>query len=129
MKVITHIETIRMRNTSVVKEVKGLLKWSDLTFAGFQMKMGEEYVKHQFGDDELASQIPNYKEFWSWWKLHWVKRDLDFLDIANMLFENELEEHYRKMHDPYSILFKPHHHLLENTYCAMLHEITKNLLK
>ena len=130
MKVkLSHIEKIRRDNAALKAEVQNLLGWDDYKYASFQMDMGMEYLRQAFGDATLVDAIPSHKAFWSWWRMHWVKRDREFLEVSGLLFKGEMEEYYRDLHQPGSIVFFPHSGILEATYSEMMHGLIKEAVR
>jgi len=123
---MTYIQKVRQGNAAIKMQVQNLLGWDDLQYATFQQEQGYAYLRAQFDiDTPLVDRIPEHKEYWSWWRLHWIKRDREFLDMSNMLFKSEMEEYYRQLHDPESMAFWPHAAILEETYTEMIHQLVK----
>jgi len=128
MKTI-HIQRIRQENASIKTQVLNLLGWDEMAFTEFQQNAGFEYLQEMFGDLELAADLPYHKAFWSWWLMHWTKRDREFLELSGLLFQNELESFYRDLHNPISIPFQPHGIIMEETYSSMMHKLVKEVTK
>lgn len=121
-------------------EVSNLLGWTDMQYAEFQEEMGIEYIKTELtpktlpqaqGDTSpsLAMELVKFKEFWSWWRLQWMRRDEEFLEMSTSLFPTEYEEYYRELHQPDSMLFRPHTDVMRSTYNQMVHRLVKNTLR
>jgi hypothetical protein len=125
----SHIERVRQENASIKTQVLNLLGWSELAFAEFQEAAGFAYLKAQFGDIQLAADLPSHKAFWSWWLMHWVRRDREFLELSGLLFRHELEGYYREIHDPLSVPFRPHAAVMEDTYSDMMHRLIKEVTR
>lgn len=127
---ITNIERMRQEHATVRTQVLNLIGWDELQYGLFQEEMGKEFLRSWFGDGvPLVDDLPNHKEFWSWWKLHWVKRDREFLEMSGLLFPHELQDYYRETHDPHGVQFYPHGSILEATYEAMIHRLIKAAVK
>jgi hypothetical protein len=130
MTKITYIEKVRRENASIHTQVMNLLGWDELKYAEYQENVGREYLYNQFGEGStLVDDIPNHKVFWSWWKLHWIRREREFLEMAGMLFAHELEEYYRELHHPDGVHFRPHADVLQATYEEMIHRLVKEVTK
>lgn len=125
----SHIERIRQMNASIQARVQKVLNWDDMRYALFQQQQGFIYLGHQFGDAPLVSRIPEHKEFWSWWRMHWLKRDSEFLDMTDLLFPAEIETYYIDLHSPESLAFRPHAAMMERTYMKMIHGLVKQSVK
>ena len=125
MSKITHIERVRQSNATLQMEVQNILGWDDMQYAEFQQIKGIEYLAHAFGNMPLVDKIPEQKEYWSWWRLHWARRDCVFMSMLNMLFPNEYETYYLEMHTASSMIFKPHGIILKRTYHSMIHNLVK----
>lgn len=120
------LETKRQESTRVRMLVQQILDWDDLKYNSFQEEMGLAYLAHHYGDAPLVDRIPEHREFWGWWRQHWTRRELDFLDIQSLLFANEKEEYYRDLHNPEQISHTPHSIILDNTYERMMHNLVRN---
>lgn len=129
MNKLTHIEKIRRDNAALKMQVQNLLGWDDMQYSSFQMDMGMEYLRQVFGDAPMVDAIPSHREFWSWWRMHWGKRDREFLEVSDMLFNDELEAYYRDLHCPGTIVFFPHSGILEATYSEMMHGLIKEAVR
>jgi DNA-binding LytR/AlgR family response regulator len=122
----THINRVRQITANVKMQVQNLLGWDDMQYAAFQEAQGYAYLNSLFANAPLADHIPEHKEYWSWWKLHWLRRDREFLDMAGLLFPGEYQTYYEELHTPDTLAFRPHAAILERTYTAMIHQLTKN---
>ena len=134
------IDKIRSEMAIQKMEVSNLLGWTDMQYAEFQEEMGIEYIKTELtpktlpqaqGDTSpsLAMELVKFKEFWSWWRLQWMRRDEEFLEMSTSLFPTEYEEYYRELHQPDSMLFRPHTDVMRSTYNQMVHRLVKNTLR
>ena len=122
----TQKEKIRQETALAKIQVQNLLGWDDMTYAQFQQAMGLAYLDHHYGDAPLVSRIPEHKEFWSWWILHWMRRDKKFLFDSTALFSHEMESYYQELHDPKEMKHKPQGIILKNTYASTIHRLVKN---
>lgn len=129
MSKITHIESIRRRNASCAQKVEQLLGWSTDQYTEFLYEQGMQYIELHYPNDSVALSMAQHKEFWSWWKLHWLRRDRVFIGMTDLLFIGELEPYYKDLHDPKAIQFRIHSKALENTYEEMIENLLKTLLK
>lgn len=130
MNKVSHIEKVRRENASIQTQVMNLLGYDELRYAEYQEEMGRTYLKDMFGEGTpLVDDIPNHKVFWSWWKLHWIRREREFLEMAGMLFRHELETYYIELHHPDGMHFRPHAGVLEATYHEMIHKLIKEAVQ
>lgn len=135
----THIEKVRVELATVKMQAQNVLGWDDLQYGQFQEEMGRKYLEH-FGsvtstlrepqctapvDDPFLEEITRSKTFWSWWRLHWLERDREFIEISCLLRTGEMEPYYRDLHQPGSVAFRPHSKILEDTYTQMMHKLVK----
>lgn len=125
----THIETVRQRNAAVRMQVLNLLGWDDMRYAQFQEQMGLAWVEAKLTDTYIASEIVKHREFWSWWRMHWVRRDMEFVDMASYLFPSEIEEYYLSLHKVEEMMFFPHARVMNDTYEHMIHRLIKEAVK
>lgn len=142
------IDKIRSEMAIQKMEVSNLLGWTDMQYAEFQEEMGIEYIKTELtpknppvsplgrGESHRNEEVPSlamelvkFKEFWSWWRLQWMRRDEEFLEMSTSLFPTEYEEYYRELHQPDSMLFRPHTDVMRSTYNQMVHRLVKNTLR
>ena len=122
----TTVQQLRMAINSTQLQVIKQLGWSEQQFAAFQWQQGQAYLHHEFGRQcPMLPSLMQMKEYWSWWRLHWVSRDQDFLDLSSLLFPHEKEAYYRELHQPDSVPFQPHKALLDNAYHHMIHSMVK----
>jgi len=124
----TNADIVRSQLAEQQLIVKNLLRWTDLEFATFQQEVGIDYLKNEFAiADELVHELTKYKAFWSWWRLQWMRRDKEFVEMSSILFPNEYDGYYRKLHDPSSVLFKPLRTIIRQTYLQLVDQIVKGL--
>lgn len=128
-KSLTYVEQKRRESALVKMQVQNLLSWTDMQYASFQQEMGLAYLSHHYGDAPLVDRIPEHREFWGWWRMHWTQRELEFLEISSLLFPHELEGYYKGMHDPTEMDQTPHGIILDNTYDRMMSQLIANALK
>lgn len=130
MNKLSHIETVRKEQALIKMQVQNLLGWDDMQYASFQEEMGLVYLRKLFGEGTpMIQEVPSHKGFWSWWKMHWLKRDREFLDMAGLLFRDEVLPYYEDLHHPAGIAFTPHRAILEKTYHGMIHKLVKEVVK
>lgn len=129
MSKLSHIESIRRRNASFEQKVEQLLGWTTEQYTEFLYEQGMEYLELHYPKDSVAISMAEYKEFWSWWRMHWIRRDKVFIEMTDLLFPHELEAYYKDLHDPKAMQFRIHSKALENTYEEMVDNLLKSLLK
>ncbi|WP_143960260.1 hypothetical protein [Litoribacter populi] len=129
-KKITHIEKVRRENATVKMQVQNALNWDDMQYAQYQEEMGYQYLKAEYGEDlPIVREVVYHKEFWSWWKMHWLKRDRLFLEVAYSMGLDDRLQTYTALHDANDVGFRPHSVILERTYSTMMHRIIKEVMR
>jgi len=116
----SYIESIRLRHAALKMEAQQVLNWDDYQFASYQEAQGYAYLRENFPDDPFAQELAKSKAFWSWWKMAWMRRDAEFLEIAGLLKQCELEEWYKNFHEPNGVGMRPHREIMESTYAQMV---------
>lgn len=128
---MTHIEQTRVQHASVRQQVQTLLGWTDLQYAEYQEAQGRAYITHELAEasSEFVEEILRSKIYWSWWRIHWVERDREFLDMASMLWPHEAADYYRDLHTVDAVGFRPHQSVLAHSYMRMAHRLVKQATK
>lgn len=118
------LDMVRSEMARLRMQVSNLLGWTDLEYASFQEAMGLLFLRSSFGGSglagELGDELAKHKEFWSWWRIHWMRRDREFLELSGSLFPSEYANYYRELHDATTVVFKPHGDVLMHTYRLLL---------
>lgn len=122
----TQADIVRSKMAEKQMIVLNLLGWTDIQFARFQENAGIMYLKEEFDiSNDLVQELTKHKEFWSWWRLQWMRRDTEFIEMSSILFPQEYEDYYRSLHKPSSVVFRPHRDLIRHTYLQMVHDLVK----
>jgi hypothetical protein len=124
-----HIEKVSRQSALLRVQVQHLLGWDDLAYSSFQQQMGLDYLAHHYGDSPLVDRIPEHREFWSWWMIHWTRREFEFIELSTMLFAHELEPYYIDIHDPEQMAYRMHGVVLDQTYERMISHLVDNATK
>lgn len=102
----SHIQKVRDNRESVQKQVQQILGWTDLEYAELQESFGLDYLKINYGIlSKVSHKLPASKVFWSWWRLHWMRKDVEFLDMIHLVFSNEYVAYYREIHEPANLSY------------------------
>lgn len=126
----TYIESIRERNAAIRMQVLNVLGWDDMQYAQLQEESGRHWIAKRLGNDVyMAEEITRHKEFWSWWRMHWTKRDQEFLEMASMLFADEVQAYYREIHSVETMGYYPHAALMDAAYTDMVHKLVKEAVR
>lgn len=65
----------------LTEQILQLLEWTDEQLSMFIFETGLDYLKAYFGDDQQAIDIvKKRKQFWNWFKNHWLARDQSFVE-------------------------------------------------
>lgn len=112
---------------STKNRIMELLQWNEEQYANFQYKTGCQYLQSYIPNDPAGiDQLVESKIFWAWWKNHWLQRDEDFLNNAEVkdatASGHVLITMYEVMHDPYELtaMIRPHSLILSETYGNMI---------
>jgi len=106
-------------------QVMKLLDWNDQQYANFQFESGYSYLKFWIGDDVWGfSELPLTASFWAWWRNHWHKRDMDFINEAKPMSIAERRRSYSNIHNAETISFSPQKNIMEDAYAKMIYKIT-----
>jgi hypothetical protein len=125
----SHIEQVRQDAATLKTEVLNILGWDELRYAEYQEAMGRRYLEDVVGaGPEYTEEITRSGLYWSWWKLHWMRRDREFLDMSGLLFRHEHEGYYMELHQPGTMVFRPHSVVLEASYANMIHRLVKEVV-
>jgi hypothetical protein len=125
-----HIESVRQDHAAVRVQVMHVLGWDELRYASLQEQKGREWVAYHMGvDSYMADEVVKHRTFWSWWRLHWVRRDREFLDMSGLLFRHELEGYYVDLHTVDSLTFYPHAQVMQQAYSDMMHRLIKRAVR
>ena len=127
MKKPTITDNLRAWEKEQRETVQALLGWSDERYTEFQYYMAIEWIIQEFGADcPLINRVLEERMFWSWWRLHWVKRDQEFVEMFDMLRPDEYDTYYEMQHEPASVYFKPHSVIMHATYEKLITKIVNN---
>jgi hypothetical protein len=114
---MSNIKEIKALHQDTRQKVMQLLGWNDLQYGEFQMKQAEAYLDYHIGADGWGiQQIRETPGFWAWWRNHWYKRDVSFVDEAKGLSLSERVLFYEISHDAEGIEFTPHHNVLYHSF-------------
>lgn len=122
-----------MNNTidkQLQRDVQARLGWSIQNYAQFIYDCGITYLAKYIPDcPQVATEISKSLVFWNWWKAHWEKRELQFIEQIYGLEENheEMLELYKELHDPRSLAegIYMNGEVLNETYAEMFGKLTK----
>lgn len=124
----THVQKTREQLSMVALQVQNILRWDALKYASYQEEQGIAYLNHEFGELGWPKDLVNYKAFWSWWRMHWLRRDREFLDMQNYFRSTEeAQDYYQDLHHPSGINFRPHKAQMESTYKLQIHRLIKSI--
>ena len=107
---LAHTEMVRNELAEVKLSVQNSLGWNDAQYSQFQMSQGLAWLKHTYDRDQLQilNGLSTRKPFWSWWRMHWLARDKEYLNMSSMLFPHEKEAYYRELQDFRTLTYTPH---------------------
>jgi len=119
------IKEVKNLQAATRQRVLDLLNWNDLQYGTFQMEQAYGYLNHIIPDDAWGkNHLPHTATFWAWWRNHWYKRDVQFLEYAEGLSAKKAVLFYEVTHTPEAIEFTPHSVILEDAYAKMVYEVT-----
>lgn len=126
-----------MSNTldkSVQREVRALLAWDAQAWAQYVFDCGIAYLQKLMPSyPQVASQISRQQIFWNWWKAHWEKRDMEFLEKIDESQEAIIDPvaEYRELHDPRTLAeaIYLNGQVLEESYAEMFGKLSDEQIK
>ncbi|MGQ0739091.1 MAG: hypothetical protein ACT4OJ_08550 [Bacteroidota bacterium] len=119
---------------SIQREVQALLNWNAQQWAQHVYECALSYLQKLMPEyPQIVRQISSSKTFWNWWKHHWEKRDMEFIeqiDLSNDAIIDPVAEYLEK-HDPRTLAegIYLNGQVLEESYAQMIGAITKNQLQ
>lgn len=111
-----HIATIQQITRN---KVLAALGWDDLRYGAFIMARADAYLQYHIGADVDGVQlIKETTGFWAWWRNHWHRRDMLFLDEIKHLAPAEKVLYYEITHNAEAIEFTPHHLVMADSFAT-----------
>lgn len=100
-----NLEEIQAFTTEELKnEVMKLLNWNDEEFQAFVFETGMTYLEQYFLDDvDAVNKLKVKKEFWNWFKNHWIYRDQAFFE--SFFLDDDFPVYFKR--EMYQALHKP----------------------
>ena len=122
---MSHTDKIKTIQQVTRWQVMKLLNWNDQQYADFQFEQGYEYLKYWIGEDAFGfAELPLTSAYWAWWRNHWHKRDMSFVESAKQMSLNERLTRYHFIHKPETIQYSPQKAIMENAYAEMIYKVT-----
>lgn len=123
MKTITHTEIVKQRILTIQEQVQKAVGVTHKQYCDLQFNMGFSYLNLETEGNYLQAQkVAETKEYWSWWKNHWTKREQRFLSLPE---EMQTYDFYLEFHNPNSITFTQTNPHLETSYAYMVSRVIK----
>lgn len=122
-----------MNNTidkQLQRDCMKLLGWNEEQYAGFIYNTGIAYLSNYIPNyPQVVSQITRSEVFWNWWKMHWEKRDKEFMEQCYGWDEGReyYIELYKNLHDASTLAagIYLNGQVLEESYANMIGCVTK----
>lgn len=118
-------------NSIVQNRIVSLLRWDDDRYSRFLFESGNAYLYAYIKGEaeEVIAQIKRSRSFWNWWKLHWEKRDIAFLDSAESVDWRLARQLYQNLHDAATLAGEiyPNGEVLGESYAKMIGELNKEV--
>lgn len=116
---------------NVIQQVAELLGWTKEDHNQYVFDCAEAYLCGFIKDyPQVQSQLMKSSIFWKWWRTHWEKRDLEFIDHCYGTDDTRQDrvEIYKEHHDPRTLLTAVYLNgqVLEETYAEMISKVTKS---
>jgi len=119
------------------QKVMRLLELTEVQYGSVVMFAAYDYLQLQTGDSALTKGLQASPHFWAWWRNHWHKIDMAFVDECERmvvspegLHKRDLTERmqlYDAMHNPETFEFIPHKAILQEA-CKTVKPAIKHLL-
>ena len=101
------------------EKVMALLAWDALQLGNYQMQQAEAYLTTNIGADSYAvQQIRQSASFWAWWRNHWHRRDMDFVEEVKHMDIAELRSYYHITHSVEAFNYTPHRAIMEHIFAT-----------
>ncbi|MCC6290162.1 MAG: hypothetical protein IT249_19965 [Chitinophagaceae bacterium] len=114
---------------SIQKEVQSILGWTAQQWAEFVEQCGNDYLNVLMPEyPQVVSQITRSSIFWNWWRSHWERRDIEYLEQIDLADDRKIIDvlaEYNEMHNP-DILAQALYlngQILQESYAAMMQKI------
>lgn len=116
---------IKNEMQSTKARIMALLNWSEVDYGNFQYETGLLYLHAYIPDDiEGIDMLTRSRIFWNWWKNHWLQRDQDFLNDAQVQHSHKtlIESMYVCSHCPNELAgqIRPQAIVLTESYSVMI---------
>ncbi|MEQ1677883.1 MAG: hypothetical protein ABL876_14330 [Chitinophagaceae bacterium] len=126
-----------MNNTTdnnIIKEVLRLIGWNQEQHNEYVYAVAEAYLSGFIPSyPQIQTQIMKSPIFWNWWRSHWEKRDMQFIDQCYGWDEGQDAriEVYREQHDPRALLTAVYLNgqVLEESYAEMIGRLTDSQIR
>ena len=114
---MSHVQEIKSIQQFTRDKVMRLIGWDNLQYGQFQMAQAEAYLDYHIGADvDGVQMIRESAQFWAWWRNHWHKRDMQFVEEVKDMDEAERVLFYEITHDAEAIEFTPHSAIMHHTF-------------
>ncbi|WP_121812759.1 hypothetical protein [Mucilaginibacter kameinonensis] len=108
------------------QRVMHLLELTEVQYGSVVMFAAYDYLQMHTGDTTLTKALQSNPTFWAWWRNHWHKTDMAFVDECESLVvaydgirKRDLDERmqlYDAMHNPETFEFTPHSSILQEVF-------------
>jgi hypothetical protein len=118
----------------IVKQVLQLLGWDAGEHNTYIFDCAEKYLSGFIPSyPQIQSQILKSRVFWNWWRHHFEKRDMEFIEQCWNWNEglNAKVELYKEIHDPRTLVVAVYMsgQVLEESYAQMIGDVIKEQQK
>lgn len=79
MRKFTQGDRINAMRQAAMLQVIDWLNWEEADYGMYMHRMGLLYLHTVFVSPADIEMLDNAREFWGWWKLMWLQRDIEFL--------------------------------------------------
>jgi hypothetical protein len=122
----THTQQIKDEMQAVKLLVLAVLGWNPVDLLRFQRRMGTQYLQCYIPNDPAGIDMLVATDiFWNWWKLEWLIRDKQFLQLTQDCTPQSALSIYVNMHCP-DVLIKdvyPSAEVMHRGYNKMIQEL------
>ena len=118
----------------IMKTVLEALHWNEQQYVEFIYSCGLAYlVAYIPGYPKIISEISKTETFWDWWKDHWEKREMEFIETITDYPESvtDVLQVHKDLHDPLVLAGAEYLNgqVLQESYVSLINNITKNKTK
>jgi len=103
-------------------QVQLLLQWSDAQYAQYVYERGLEYLAAYLNEDKQGQRLLEGQQlFWNWWKNEFHYRNLEYVQVADTMVQDELLEFYHMVNNAFDLIheIRPSRNIVGNAFATV----------